>query len=187
MRRVLDPGCAFERMCGNPLTREWLLDLGAGAQFPAHLVKYARCLVSMGLADTAIKEFASLGSSSYTNCERDLHRRLAGFVNVSPFWIPITVYERGSWRHVTKWLPTLAPYELFSAMFDRGSKNFELTCVGPDGEDGITSYWDNARRSDWGKSHPVNACPTLSAYRHRTVPTLWHADGIEVYSGIPEQ
>jgi hypothetical protein len=55
-----------------------------------------------------------------------------------------------------------------------------MCSTGAAGSDSIGEFWRESTRSEWGWNHPVNSSEH-DHLRDRVVPTLWHADGVQVY------
>ena len=140
-------------------------------------------MLDSGFQNKAVRTLATAGSSSdYAVVERNLHSRFASEYAVEPFYISLTLHDRETWRPQVQLVATVAPYEIFSALYAAPGAPFRTTMM-PTGEDAVGRYWDDALRSSWGRNHACNCDPNLSIHRCRVIPVAYHSDGVEVYDG----
>ena len=121
---------------------EFLEGLGAGRSQPGHIVRLAKALHDKHPDDPVYAWWARLGGISFKNVERDLRRRMKNLWDnhVEPFYIPITLASADGQTGERHQLATLAPYELFSAIYECGVP-FASTFLGDDGPEGAWNYW----------------------------------------------
>ena len=113
------------------------------------------------------------------NCERDLHRRCrsAYDCHLLPYDIPITLLDpEDSSKVVQETLETLAPYEVFAALFQAGPQ-FGHALLGRHRNAG--GFWRQVAAS--GIEHHVNDDMNFAPHRDFIIPTYWHSDGGDVY------
>ena len=166
-----------------PIANDLLHDVGAGRQHVADAVRYARSMIASGFDAPALQALAANGGESERNAERDLHRAFGMQYPVEPFFIPLTLNKREGPGTETVSTPTLAPYELFHALWAEGGQRQFALSLFPRGSESVPAYWKGLERSTWGRNHTVNSTQALRSRRHLVVPTVWHSDGAEIFSG----
>jgi hypothetical protein len=122
---------------------------------------------------------------------------------IEPWFIEVPLLAPGGHGVVRERIACIAPHEAFALFYRGGPDTFKATCLGPDGEKGAAMYWKEAAAGSsaaaglapaGGGSAPISeATPAGSAAsciplppqgcdRNRALPTLWHADGCELYT-----
>ena len=159
----------------------------------ANTVGDGRCHVSesRNWADAAAQEgarapatiaWASVGQGAKQNAERDLFRwlNLKELIGIEPYvvWLPRELKnETQLLSHATA---ILSPHEVMHAVHSMGGKQWAVTMMGLDLQEGIDEFWRRSSVEDWFKAHPGCQDPALLK---RTIPLVFHVDGVEVYSG----
>ena len=110
-----------------------MASIGSGKAPPREIVRLARHLHAKHPEDPAYEWWSSLGGASLTNVERDLHRRSKPWTSkaLEPFVIPLTLESDHDGAYTAQWA-TLAPYEVFHAIYEAGPQ-FEVSFLGADG------------------------------------------------------
>ena len=175
----------FEELAADPVVDRYMLQIGEGHRCITHIVQDAQALRDAGRSWPGNDFFADMGTTSLTNCERDLHdavKRLYKF-DLNTWNIKVRV------KHSTKPdaieeidLPALAPYEIFAEMY-KSPPQFHLSMLGPDSTSAPEQYWDLLREN--GEAHPANDDPELAPFRASLVPLYWHEDAGEIYKNTP--
>lgn len=164
----------------NPFTRTVLSDVGRGSQYASTGIKYVRVAKEAGFENDAVNFVAGIGSDSYANVSRDMHARFEHLYPMEVYPLPCHLYQRHSWDIESTTVSCLAPYELFSSMYNF-KRQFELSMFGPNGVTGVQDYWQQHMRSQWGREHPVNSKTEMDPAL--VIPWIWHSDGAEIFDG----
>ena len=110
-----------------------------------------------GLRTEGSKRLSKLGGSVKKNVERDLHRVLPKLqmdiqTNLELYWFDLPVEMDEDIGPTTMRHPMFLPHELLHAVYSSGV--VDLVMLGPDGQDGVQSYWNSVRELPWAKNHP---------------------------------
>lgn len=136
---------------------------------------------SDGFNNEAMEAFKSLGSNGAHpgNIVRDLHRWLkdAFGVELQPHTLQVPLRVGPGGASVNVGVPILAPHELLAATHAAGPPNFIHSLLGPDGKDGVMSFWHHAQSVEWLRGHPALEEGDPS----KLIPLVTHVDGAEIY------
>jgi hypothetical protein len=161
-----------------------LLTIGTGRSCPTEQHRLAHSMVEDGIALEPIRMMASLGCSGKwpANIEREMHVRLLNLYNIDIEPYTAKMPLQGAADLVTREcdLPCLLPHEIIHGLFSAGRQQFQISMLGPEGQDGLLKYWRWARTQDWGRKHPALQGQT-DEQLSMLIPLMLHVDGAEVF------
>ena len=154
-----------------------MASIGSGKAPPREIVRLARHLHAKHPEDPAYEWWSSLGGASLTNVERDLHRRSKPWTSkaLEPFVIPLTLESDHDGAYTAQWA-TLAPYEVFHAIYEAGPQ-FEVSFLGADGPPGVADYW-----ASYSESMTHHVASEHWDERGSFIPIFLHTDGGECFN-----
>lgn len=119
--------------------------------------------------------------TSVAHAERDLHNFLSPGYPVQPFQLELDMLSKDGIR--TKGcIFAIPPHEMFSAVYHWSPEQFSRSFLGRTCETSAAEFWQDACRSDWGKTHPAHV---LQGSRiDRVVPLSVHSDGVETFNDV---
>jgi hypothetical protein len=188
------PPTAFRKRCrlrfddngvNDDVVTHFLVGCGSGAARPTEIVHTARALHAKHPGDPHYAFFASIGTRSGNNIERDLHRRCRNLFGckLRPYNItlPLRDYDDPT-KIVSTTVPTLAPYEVFAAMYDTSPSAFERCVLGNrKSPHSCKDFWDALASHT---PHVVNTDLSLACAKDTIIPLYFHSDGGEALLGV---
>ena len=143
----------------SQLAERLISKVGCGQMNPSELREHAQDLIEARFSSKAMDMIASLGAhgTSPANVERDLHTWLKNLHNVclEPKLLKMIVQKPDEKKPTSIDLPILPFHEVLHAISNAGEMQFELSLVGPGGEDAVAKFWQWAVTQPWVKSTPL--------------------------------
>ena len=175
-----------QRLCKVPDTPMFVklaTSVGDGRCHVAESQEWALAAVQEGAAAPATVTWSTLGNDGQSsNTERDLFRwfSLKSLMNIEPYvvWLPRDLKNETELRFQAT--PMLAPHEILHMIFAKGEQQWVMSMIGADLQEGVDQFWEMSSREEWFKAHP--GCRDREILK-RTIPLVFHIDGVEVYSG----
>ena len=94
----------------------------------------------------------------------DVRMRHLRRLELYPVWIDFFAPDG---RTVPTQVPTIPIWQYMHAIFAVSKLQFQVSFVGRQGHPGLESFWENALRNDWGRSHPCLLNTTVELHLHR--------------------
>ena len=174
--RRRDAGAAAEQEAQSSTASTLLGRLSDGLIYPNTVQAIAAANVADGLTSTEVARLSQLGASGRYpgNIARDLERsvRKTYGIEIEAYKLRV-VLENGE----TIFVPVLPPHEMFAAAYANDPETFAAMYTGAHGEKAVNDFWQRCAGEAWVAQHPMLATGTRYA-----IPTVWHVDGVEVFS-----